>query len=92
MALAGKGLKPLPSAAALTALPGTHSEPLCASRRYTYGETLGRWRTVDLLIGLAYLARRSGGGEDAVTDIAARAVPMGTGKSAAQLEQAIVSS
>ena len=23
-----------------------------------YGETLGRWRTADLLIGLAYLARR----------------------------------
>lgn len=27
-------------------------------RRYTYGETLGRWRTADLLIGLAYLCRK----------------------------------
>lgn len=34
--------------AALLPLPG----------RYTYGETLGRWRTADLLIGLAYLCRR----------------------------------
>lgn len=29
--------------------------------RYTYGETLGRWRTADLLIGLAYLCRKVGG-------------------------------
>ena len=31
------------------------------SLRYTYGETLGRWRTADLLIGLAYLCRKVGG-------------------------------
>lgn len=29
--------------------------------RYTYGETLARWRTADLLIGLAYLCRKVGG-------------------------------
>jgi hypothetical protein len=30
--------------------------------RYTYRETLGRWRLADLLVGLAYLSRRGGGG------------------------------
>jgi len=30
--------------------------------RYTARETLGRWRTVDLLVGLAYLSSRNGGG------------------------------
>lgn len=33
-----------------------------SNRRYTYGETLGRWRTADLLIGLAYLCRKVRGG------------------------------
>jgi len=26
--------------------------------RYTYGETFGRWRTIDLLVGLSYLSRK----------------------------------
>jgi hypothetical protein len=39
--------------------PLTLSPSTC---RYTYGETLGRWRTADLLIGLAYLCRKVGCG------------------------------
>lgn len=42
---------------------------VAAVRRYMYGETLGRWRTADLLIGLAYLARRERE-EHPVADIA----------------------
>ena len=41
-----------------------------------YSESLGRWRTADLLIGLAYLARREGQ-EHPVADIAATAEPIG---------------
>ena len=44
--------------------------------RYMYSEILGRWRTADLLIGLAYLARREGQ-EHPVADIAAKAQPIG---------------
>ncbi|KAA6418802.1 MAG: lipase class 3 family [Trebouxia sp. A1-2] len=40
-----------------------------------YSESLGRWRTADLLIGLAYLARREGQ-EHPVADIAAKAKPV----------------
>ena len=43
--------------------------------RYMYSESLGRWRTADLLIGLAYLARREGQ-EHPVADIAAKAKPV----------------
>ena len=43
-----------------------------------YSESLGRWRTADLLIGLAYLARREGE-EHPVADIAANAQPIGLG-------------
>ena len=39
------------------------------SCRYTYGETFGRWRTVDLLIGLSYLCRKDTD-EHPVADIA----------------------
>ena len=38
----------------------TPSKAAPAPLRYTYGETLGRWRTADLLIGLAYLCRKVG--------------------------------
>lgn len=48
------------------------------SCRYMYSESLGRWRTADLLIGLAYLARREGQ-EHPVADIAAKARPIGLG-------------
>lgn len=37
--------------------------------RYTYGETFGRWRTVDLLVGLSYLSRK-GTEEHPVADVA----------------------
>jgi hypothetical protein len=37
--------------------------------RYTYGETFGRWRTVDLLVGLSYLSRKETE-EHPVADIA----------------------
>ena len=48
--------------------------------RFMYGETLGRWRTADLLIGLAYLAKREGEGHP-VADIAAQGRPIGEGAS-----------
>lgn len=53
-----------------------------------YSESLGRWRTADLLIGLAYLARREGQ-EHPVADIAATAEPIGLGHADAS-EQATV--
>jgi hypothetical protein len=37
-----------------------NATPRTPALRYTYGETLGRWRTADLLIGLAYLCRKVG--------------------------------
>lgn len=43
-----------------------------------YSESLGRWHTADLLIGLAYLARREGQ-EHPVADIAGKAQPIGQG-------------
>lgn len=43
-----------------------------------YGETLGRWRTADLLIGLAYLAQRETD-EHPVTDVAQHGEVMGQG-------------
>ncbi len=47
--------------------------------RHIYGETLGTWRTADLLIGLAYLARREPPGGDALCDVAATGRPYGEG-------------
>ena len=46
---------------------------------YMYSESLGRWRTADLLIGLAYLARREGQ-EHPVADIASKGKPIGLDK------------
>ena len=43
-----------------------------------YGETLGRWRSADLLIGLAYMARRELDYRP-VADIAKQGVPFGWG-------------
>lgn len=51
--------------------------------RHVYGETLGTWRTADLLIGLAYLARRSPAGGSSLRDIADAGVPYGLGLSGA---------
>ena len=64
-------------------IPTSHIAPLqtvsaCKCPRYMYSESLGRWRTADLLIGLAYLARREGQ-EHPVADIAAKAQPIGKG-------------
>ena len=64
-------------------IPTKHRAPLqidpsCKCPRYMYSESLGRWRTADLLIGLAYLARREGQ-EHPVADIAAKAQPIGKG-------------
>ena len=58
--------------------------------RYTYGETLGRWRTADLLIGLAYLSRKEAQ-EHPAADIARQARPLGEGMSLEQLEESMVS-
>ena len=54
-----------------------------------YGETLGRWRTADLLIGLAYLARRENV-EHPVADIARAGVLAGKGGSAAERDGLLV--
>lgn len=43
-----------------------------------YGETLGKWRTADLLIGLAYLAQR-GTEEHPASDIAEHGDILGLG-------------
>ena len=50
--------------------------------RYMYGETLGRWRTADLLIGLAYLAQRESD-EHPCADIAEHGRMLGLGLSSA---------
>ena len=86
-------LKTHHTAAILAVLPNTtHIGGMCKNcevqisrletcalhRRYMYGETLGRWRTADLLIGLAYLARREPE-ESPVADIAKAARPLGQG-------------
>ena len=46
--------------------------------RHVYGETLGRWRSADLLIGLAYMAQREAD-ERPIGDIAAQGLPFGDG-------------
>ncbi|EIE19233.1 alpha/beta-hydrolase [Coccomyxa subellipsoidea C-169] len=48
--------------------------------RFMYGETLGKWRTADLLIGLAYLAQR-GTEEHPASDIAEHGEIVGLGLS-----------
>jgi hypothetical protein len=40
-----------------------------------YTETLGRWHTVDLFVGLAYLSNKDSGGY-AAADVAARGTPV----------------
>lgn len=45
------------------------------ARRYVYHETLGRWHTVDLFVGLAYLANRDAV-EYPAADIAAHGTPV----------------
>lgn len=45
------------------------------SLRYMYNETLGRWHTVDLFVGLAYLSHRDTV-EYPAADIAARGHPI----------------
>lgn len=47
--------------------------------RHVYGETLGTWRAADLLIGLAYLARRDPPGGSVLQDIATAGTPYGAG-------------
>ena len=57
--------------------------------RYMYGETLGRWRSADLLIGLAYMARRELDYRP-VADIAEQGVPFGWGREGQQCAAAQV--
>ena len=66
--------------------------PVHAPHRHIYGETLGAWRTADLLIGLAYLARREPPGGGTLGDVAAAGRPYGMGlegdaKEAAKVNQ-----
>lgn len=49
-----------------------------STRRFMYGETLGKWRTADLLIGLAYLAQK-GTEEHPASDIAEHGDILGLG-------------
>lgn len=57
--------------------PPTHPNPRRPlSIRYTYSETLGRWGTADLLIGLTYLCRKNPP-EHVTTDIARAGQPYG---------------
>lgn len=53
-----------------------------------YGETLGKWRTADLLIGLAYLARRESD-EHPCSHVAQRGTPLGHGMSVAECQAAL---
>jgi hypothetical protein len=62
-----------------------------ALSRHIYGETLGAWRTADLLIGLAYLARREPPGGETLGDIAAAGRPYGIGLEGEAKETAQVS-
>lgn len=55
-----------------------------------YVETLGKWRSADLLIGLAYLARKDGA-EHPVADIARHGVLAGVGLSPPQRLTLVVS-
>lgn len=59
-------------------------------RRYMYGETLGKWRSADLLIGLAYLARKDAA-EHPVADIAKLGLPAGLGLPLSQRLMLVVS-
>ena len=54
-----------------------------------YSESLGRWRTADLLIGLAYLARQDGQ-EHPVADIARQAKPIGSGQAGGAQQDILV--
>ena len=57
--------------------PTSHASPFTPTHtniqhdRYTYGETFGRWKTVDLLIGLNYLCRKETD-EHPIADIASQ--------------------
>ena len=55
-----------------------------------YNESLGRWRTADLLIGLAYLARQETA-QQAVADIACTGHLVGQGRSKQERLEIIVS-
>ncbi len=55
-----------------------------------YGETLGKWRTADLLIGLAYLAQK-GTEEHPASDIAECGEVLGVGLAPAECQELVVS-
>ena len=55
-----------------------------------YGETLGKWRTADLLIGLAYLAQK-GTEEHPASDIAEHGEILGLGLPPAERQELVVS-
>lgn len=54
-----------------------------------YNESLGRWRTADLLIGLAYLARQESANR-AIADIAMAGALVGRGQSKEQRQSIVV--
>lgn len=65
-------------------------QPVSRTYRHVYGETLGTWRAADLLIGLAYLARRDPPGGSVLQDIATAGTPYGAGLCGAERVQARV--
>ena len=65
-----------------------HRSRLRSWPRYTYGETLGRWRTADLLIGLVYLSRKEPE-EHPVADIARLGTPFAAGLAGAERAAAL---
>ncbi|CAL8464467.1 g4002 [Coccomyxa elongata] len=56
--------------------------------RFMYGETLGKWRTADLLIGLAYLAQK-GTEEHPASDIAEHGEVLGVGLPPAERQELV---
>ncbi|BDA49647.1 probable Sn1-specific diacylglycerol lipase alpha at N-terminal half [Coccomyxa sp. Obi] len=56
--------------------------------RFMYGETLGKWRTADLLIGLAYLAQK-GTEEHPASDISERGEVLGLGLPPAERQRLV---
>ena len=57
--------------------------------RYLHGETLGRWRTADLLIGLVYLSQR-GYDDSPAADLASHGQVVGRDSSAGSQKTLVV--
>lgn len=64
----------------------------CLPGRYMYAESFGRWQSMDLLIGLAYLSgRENTTGCYPAADIANRGLPLSTGQTNEKAQALLVS-